>query len=138
MVKRTSESENNNIIVSSLISPTRDEVIAQLEKHFSEHNKDRVTPEDISKLANTISEAFDELQDKPYGGFARCCPEKPKLTITMYHDMGTLYDVELYTGEYPQLTMTMIPIKCSEIEFSMTVVKNFKWISLAYVNKEYI
>ncbi len=130
----TTEPENNNTVVSSLAPPTRDEVVAQLEKHFSEHNKDMVTPEDISKLADTISNAFDELRDKPYGGFAKYCPEKPNLTVRMYHDEWTLFDRERYPGDYSPLTI--IPIKCSAIDFSMTVVTNTKWISLAYVSKK--
>ncbi len=130
----TTEPENNNPLVSSLTPPTRDEVVAQLEKHFSEHNKDMVTLEDISKLADTIIKAFDELRDKPYGGFAKCCPEKPNLTIEMYHNAWTLSDRERYPGDYSPLTI--IPIKCSTIDFSMTVITNTKRISLAYVSKE--
>lgn len=130
----TTEPEDNSNVVSSLTPPTRDEVVAQLEKHFAEHTKEVVTPEDISKIADAVSKAFDELRDKPYGGFAKYVPEKPKLTIRMYHDWWTLHDRERYPGDYSPLEI--IPIKCSTVDFSMTVVTNTKWISLAYVSKE--
>ena len=132
----TIKPENNNTVVSSPTPPTRDEVIAQLEKHFSEHDKDMVTSEDISKLADAISEAFDGLGDKPYGRFANYCQKNPNLTIRMYHDEWTLIDRERYPGDYSPLTL--IPIKCSAIDFSMTVITNTKCISLAYVSKECI
>lgn len=130
----TTEPEDNSNVVSSLTPPTRDEVVAQLEKHFAEHTKEVVTLEDISKIADAVSKAFDELRDKPYGGFAKYVPEKPKLTIRMYHDSWTLHDRERYPGDYSPLEI--IPIKCSTVDFSMTVVTNTKWISLAYVSKE--
>ena len=130
----TIEPENDNTIVSSLTPPTLDEVVAQLENHFSEHDKDMVTPEDISKLADEICKAFEELRDKPYGGFAKYCPEKPNLTIKMYSNEWTLFDRERYPGDYSPLTI--VSINCSKIKFSMTVVTNTKWISLAYVSKE--
>ena len=130
----TTEPEDNSNVVSSLTPPTRDEVVTQLEKHFAEHTKEVVTPEDISKIADAVSEAFDELRDKPYGGFAKYAPKKPKLTIMMYHDLYTLHDRESHPGDYSPLTI--IPIKCSTVDFLMTVVTNTKWISLAYVSEE--
>ena len=132
----TTEQENNSSVASSLIPPTRAEVIAQLQKHFDEHSNDVVTLEDISKIADTVSKSFDELRDKPYGGFAKYVPEKPILTITMYHDWWTLHNREAYPGDYSPLTQ--IPIKCSTLEFLMTVVTNTKCISLAYISKESI
>lgn len=128
------KTENNSNDVSFLTPPTRDEVIAQLKKHFAEHTKEVVNSEDISKIADAVSDAFDELRDKPYGGFAKYSPEKPKLTIKMYHDSCTLHDRERYPGDYSPLEI--IPIKCSTVDFLMTVVTNTKWISLAYVSKE--
>lgn len=128
------EPEDNSNVVSSLTPPTRDEVVAKLEKHFAEHTKEVVTPEDISKIADAVSKAFDELRDKPYGGFAKYLPEKPKLTISMYHDCFTLHDRERYPRDYSPLKI--INIRCSTVDFSMTVVMNTKWISLAYVSKE--
>ena len=92
--------------------------------------------EDISKIADAVSNAFDELRDKPYGGFAKYSPEKPKLTIKMYHDSWTLHDRERYPGDYSPLEI--FPIKCSTVDFLMTVVTNTKWISLAYVSKELV
>lgn len=130
----TTEPENNNNIVSSLTPPTRDEIVTQLAKHFAKHTNDKVTPEDISQIADIVSKTFEELRDKPYGGFAKYVPEKPQLTIKMYHDSWTLHDREEYPGDYSPLTI--IPIKCSAIDFLMTVVTNTKWISLAYVSKE--
>ena len=130
----TTEPEDNSNVVSSLIPPTKDEVIAQLEKHFAEHTKDVVTPEDISKIADTVSEAFDELRDKPYGGFAKYVPEKPKLSIKMYPNSWMLCDREGYPRDYSPLTISSI--KCSTVDFTMTVVTYTKWISLAYVSKE--
>lgn len=111
-------------------------MVAQLVKHFAEHTKEVVTPEDISQIADAVCEEFDELRDKPYGGFARYDPEKPKLTIRMYHDLWTLHDRERYPGDYSPLSI--IPIKCSTVDFSMTVVTYTKWISLAYISKECI
>lgn len=130
------KAENNSNDVSFLAPPTRDEVIAQLKKHFAEHTKEVVNSEDISKIADAVSNAFDELRDKPYGGFAKYSPEKPKLTIKMYHDSWTLHDRERYPGDYSPLKI--FPIKCSTVDFLMTVVTNTKWISLAYVSKELV
>lgn len=132
----TTEPEDNSNVVSSLTPPTRDEVVAQLVKHFAEHTKEVVTPEDISQIADAVCEEFNELRDEPYGGFARYDPEKPKLTIRMYHDSWTLHDRERYPGDYSPLKI--IPIKCSTVDFSMTVVTYTKWISLAYISKECI
>lgn len=132
----TIEPENNNKVVSSLIPPTRDEVIAQLEKHFSEHQKDIVTSEDISELADRISAEFDYLRDKPYGGFAKYEPEKPYLSIRMYDNEYIMYDRERYPGDYSPLVS--FAIFCSEITFKVTVVTNTKQINLAYVSKERI
>lgn len=128
------KTENNSNDVSFLTPPTRDEVITQLKKHFAEHTKEVVNSEDISRIADAVSNAFDELRDKPYGGFAKYSPEKPKLTIKMYHDSWTLHDRERYPGDYSPLEI--FPIKCSTVDFLMTVVMNTKWISLAYVSKE--
>ena len=130
------KTENNSNDVSFLTPPTRDEVITQLKKHFAEHTKEVVNSEDISRIANTVSNAFDELRDKPYGGFAKYSPEKPKLTIKMYHDSWTLHDRERYPGDYSPLEI--FPIKCSTVDFLMTVVMNTKWISLAYVSRELV
>lgn len=77
------KTENNSNDVSFLTPPTRDEVITQLKKHFAEHTKEVVNSEDISRIADAVSNSFDELRDKPYGGFAKYSPEKPKLTIKM-------------------------------------------------------
>ena len=128
--------ENNSNDVSFLTPPTRDEVITQLKKHFAEHTKEVVNSEDISRIADAVSNSFDELRDKPYGGFAKYSPEKPKLTIKMYHDSWTLHDRERYPGDYSPLEI--FPIKCSTVDFLMTVVMNTKWISLAYVSKELV
>ena len=130
------KAENNSNDVSFLAPPTRDEVITQLKKHFAEHTKEVVNSEDISRIADAVSNAFDELRDKPYGGFAKYSPEKPKLTIKMYHDSWTLHDRERYPGDYSPLEI--FPIKCSTVDFLMTVVMNTKWISLAYVSKELV
>jgi len=130
----TTEPEESNIVDSSLIPPTHDEVTEMLESHFSEQDQDLVTPEDISKLANIISEAFDNIRDKPYGGFAKYCPEKPTLTIKAYCNEWMLVDRERYPGDYSPLTI--IPVKCSKIDFQVTVVINTKWISLAYVSNK--
>ena len=130
------KTENNSNDVSFLTPPTRDEVITQLKKHFAEHTKEVVNSEDISRIADAVSNAFDELRDKPYGGFAKYSPEKPKLTIKMYHDSWTLHDRERYPGDYSPLEI--FPIKCSTVDFLMTVVMNTKWISLAYVSKELV
>ena len=130
------KTENNSNDVSFLTPPTRDEVITQLKKHFAEHTKEVVNSEDISRIADAVSNAFDELRDKPYGGFAKYSPEKPKLTIKMYHDSWTLHDRERYPGDYSPLKI--FPIKCSTVDFLMTVVTNTKWISLAYVSKELV
>lgn len=130
------KAENNSNDVSFLAPPTRDEVIAQLKKHFAKHTKEVVNSEDISKIADAVSNAFDELRDKPYGGFAKYSPEKPKLTIKMYHDSWTLHDRERYPGDYSPLEI--FSIKCSTVDFLMTVVMNTKWISLAYVSKELV
>lgn len=128
------KTENNSNDVSFLTPPTRDEVITQLKKHFAEHTKEVVNSEDISRIADAVSNSFDELRDKPYGGFAKYSPEKPKLTIKMYHDSWTLHDRERYPGDYSPLEI--FPIKCSTVDFLMTVVMNTKWISLAYVSRE--
>ena len=128
------KTENNSNDVSFLTPPTRDEVITQLKKHFAEHTKEVVNSEYISRIADAVSNSFDELRDKPYGGFAKYSPEKPKLTIKMYHDSWTLHDRERYPGDYSPLEI--FPIKCSTVDFLMTVVMNTKWISLAYVSKE--
>lgn len=130
------KTENNSNDVSFLTPPTRDEVITQLKKHFAEHTKEVVNSEYISRIADAVSNAFDELRDKPYGGFAKYSPEKPKLTIKMYHDSWTLHDRERYPGDYSPLEI--FPIKCSTVDFLMTVVMNTKWISLAYVSKELV
>ena len=130
------KTENNSNDVSFLTPPTRDEVITQLKKHFAEHTKEVVNSEDISRIADAVSNSFDELRDKPYGGFAKYSPEKPKLTIKMYHDSWTLHDRERYPGDYSPLEI--FPIKCSTVDFLMTVVMNTKWISLAYVCKELV
>ncbi len=128
----TTEPEDNNTVVSSLDPPTRDEILAQLEEHFYEHIiEGMVTSEDVKKIADTISNAFDELREKPYGGFAKYCPQKPMLTIIMYHDEWTLFDRERYPGDYSPLEI--IPIKGDKIDFSMTIIENTKRISLAYV-----
>ena len=130
----TMQPENCEKINSSLTPPTRDEVTDQLEKHFSGHTMEKVTPEDISKLTDEICRVFEDLRDKPYGGFAKYVPEKPKLTIKMYSNEWMLFDRERYPGDYSPLDI--ISIDCSEISFTMTVVTNLKWISLAYVSKE--
>lgn len=130
------KTENNSNDVSFLTPPTRDEVITQLKKHFAEHTKEVVNSEDISRIADAVSNSFDELRDKPYGGFAKYSPEKPKLTIKMYHDSWTLHDRERYPGDYSPLEI--FPIKCLTVDFLMTVVMNTKWISLAYVSKELV
>ena len=130
------KTENNSNDVSFLTPPTRDEVITQLKKHFAEHTKEVVNSEDISRIADAVSNSFDELRDKPYGGFAKYSPEKPKLTIKMYPDSCTLHDRERYPGDYSPLEI--FPIKCSTVDFLMTVVMNTKWISLAYVSKELV
>ena len=130
------KTENNSNDVSFLTPPTRDEVITQLKKHFAEYTKEVVNSEDISRIADAVSNAFDELRDKPYGGFAKYSPEKPKLTIKMYHDSWTLHDRERYPGDYSPLEI--FPIKCSTVDFLMTVVMNTKWISLAYVSRELV
>ena len=54
----------------------------------------------------------------------------------MYHDSWTLHDRERYPGDYSPLEI--FPIKCSTVDFLMTVVMNTKWISLAYVSKELV
>ena len=64
------KTENNSNDVSFLTPPTRDEVITQLKKHFAEHTKEVVNSEVISRISDAVSNAFDELRDKPYGGFA--------------------------------------------------------------------
>ena len=130
------KTENNSNDVSFLTPPTRDEVITQLKKHFAEHTKEVVNSEDISRIADAVSNAFDELRDKRYGGFAKYSPEKPKLTIKMHHDSWTLHDRERYPGDYSPLEI--FPIKCSTVDFLMTVVMNTKWISLAYVSRELV
>ena len=130
------KTENNSNDVSFLTPPTRDEVITQLKKHFAEHTKEVVNSEDISRIADAVSNAFDELRDKPYGGFAKYSPEKPKLTIKMYHDSWTLHDRERYPGDYSPLEI--FPIKCSTVDLLMTVVINTKCISLAYVSIELV
>lgn len=130
------KTENNSNDVSFLTPPTRDEVITQLKKHFAEHTKEVVNSEYISRIADAVSNSFDELRDKPYGGFAKYSPEKPKLTIKMYHDSWTLHDRERYPGDYSPLEI--FPIKCSTVDFLMTVVMNTKWISLAYVSRELV
>ena len=130
----TTKPEDHSNAVSSLIPPTKDEVIAQLEKHFAEHTKDVVTPEDILKIADAVSADFERLRDKPYGGFAKYIPEKPRLTISMYHDAWTLHDRERYPADYSPLEICSI--QCSTITVSKTVVTNTKRISLAYVSKE--
>ena len=130
------KTENNSNDVSFLTPPTRDEVITQLKKHFAEHTKEVVNSEDISRIADAVSNSFDELRDKPYGGFAKYSPEKPKLTIKMYHDSWTLHDRERYPGDYSPLEI--FPIKCSTVDFLMTVVMKTKWISLADVSRELV
>ena len=128
------EPEDKNYMVSSLTPPTKEEIIGQLEEHFKKHPKDEVTPEDILKIAEEVSREFEELRDKPYGGFAKYNPSKPRLTISMYRDAWTMHDRELYPADYSPIMST--GIKCSKIHFSMTVVSNTKWISLAYISNE--
>lgn len=107
------KTENNSNDVSFLTPPTRDEVITQLKKHFAEHTKEVVNSEDISRIADAVSNSFDELRDKPYGGFAKYSPEKPKLTIKMYHDSWTLHDRERYPGDYSPLEIFPINVQQS-------------------------
>lgn len=130
----TMEPENLEELASSLTPPTREEVTAQLEEYFSENDKELVTGEDIKNLTNAICEKFDYLKDRPYGGFAKYMPEKPKLTIKSYSNGGTMFDRESYPRDYSPIKESIIV--CSKVDFSLTVVLNLKWISLAYVSKE--
>ena len=130
----TMEPENLEELASSLTPPTREEVTAQLEKHFSEYDKELVTKEDIEILTNTICEEFDYLKGRPYGGFAKYMPEKPKLTIKRYSNEWTMFDRERYPRDYSPIKETVVV--CSKLNFTLTVVLNLKWISLAYVSKE--
>ncbi len=132
----TMEPENLEELASSLTPPTREEVTAQLEKHFSENDKELVTKEDIEILTNAICEEFDYLKDRPYGGFAKYMPEKPKLTIKRYSNEWTMFDRESYPRDYSPIKE--IVVVCSKVDFSLTVVLHLKWISLAYVSKECI
>ena len=130
----TSEPENVNIDDHSLTPPTRDEIVKQLEEHFAKHTMDVVSPEDISKIADEVNRAFEFLRDKPYGGFAKYKPQKPYLSIRMYHDDWSLHHREKYPSDYSPLQISSI--QCSTVRFSMTIVSYLKWISLAYVSKE--
>lgn len=130
----TMEPENLEELASSLTPPTREEVTAQLEEYFSENDKELVTKEDIEILTNAICEEFDYLKDRPYGGFAKYMPEKPKLTIKRYSNEWTMFDRESYPRDYSPIKE--IAVVCSKVDFSLTVVLHLKWISLAYVSKE--
>ena len=132
----TMEPENLEELASSLTPPTREEVTAQLEEYFSENDKELVTKEDIEILTNAICDEFDYLKDRPYGGFAKYMPEKPKLTIKRYSNEWTMFDRESYPRDYSPIKE--IAVVCSKVDFSLTVVLHLKWISLAYVSKECI
>lgn len=130
----TMEPENIEELSSSLTPPTREEVTAQLEEHFSENDKDMVTPEDIEILTNVICQEFDELKDQPYRGFARYNPTKPCLTIRRYSNEWYQYEGETRPRDYSMLKE--IIVVCSKINFTVTVVSYSKWVSLSYISKE--
>ena len=130
----TMEPENLEELASSLTPPTREEVTAQLEEYFSENDKELVTKEDIEILTNAICDEFNYLKDRPYGGFAKYMPERPKLTIKRYSNEWTMFDRESYPRDYSPIKE--IAVVCSKVDFSLTVVLHLKWISLAYVSKE--
>ena len=120
----------------SLVSfeiPTREEIVKKISEHFASHPNDSVTEEDISKIADKVSESFEELKDKPYEGFAKYSPTKPALHIFVYGDEFTLSDRERYPGDYS--TLEIFLIRCSAINFHVTVVRGTKQIRLAYVSR---
>ena len=125
------EPERTNTVVSSLAPPTRDEVIAQLKEHFSKQDKDFVSPEDILKLADHISQEFDELRDNPPSGFARYLQESPTLNISKYKNDVKRFFSERYLIDYSPLAT--ISIQCSRIDFQLTVVSTTKSIFLSYI-----
>ena len=130
----TMQPENIEEIASSLTPPTREEVMTQLKDYFSKHDKEAVTPEDIELITENVCVEFDYLADKPYGGFAKYMPERPKLTIRRYSNEWELYNTESRPRDYSPIKK--MNVVCSNIVFSVTVVTYLKWISLSYVSEE--
>ena len=114
--------------------PTREEIIKKIEDHFKRHLRDMeaITPDDIEILADNVVEAFKELECVP---LKRSHQIKPYMTITLYLSEYSLYERERIPGKYSTLNVKLI--QCSKIDFQMTVVRAARWVSLAYVSKNY-
>lgn len=125
--------EGIDINVSSLLPPTRDEILLQLQTHFANRN-DPVTDDDISMISERINAAFEDLKDQHYKGMFKYNPEKPSLSINIYNNEYSLFEMERRPADYSILVIDTI--KCSNMYFTLTVNQSSKQISLAYVSKE--
>lgn len=129
----TKEPEIEDKSSVSLEPPTRDEIVEQLTKHFTNRPQDVVTEEDIFKITDRVIDDFVRLKDEPYRSFAKYDPQKPALSIITYNNEWLLYERENYPVDYSPIRSYMI--RCSIIDFHVTVVEYTKQIRLAYVSR---
>lgn len=126
------EAKDNSFV--SLEPPTQDEIVKQLIEHFAKHPKDVVTQEDIYRIADKVTKEFESLKNKPYGAFAKYNPEKPALHIFIYSNEYMLTDFEKEYSKYSPVVNLFV--KCTTIDFHITVIEYLKQIHLSYVSRK--